>query len=454
MKYIMKTNVLTAAFLLAFSLGTIHVVNAQCTDYKWPEDGVAKAKAEESLVLLKDNRTSNPKQAVPPLNWLITNTPELNKSVYIYGAEVFDALAKAEKNAAKQAKYVDSLLLMYDLRIKNTPCGEEASIVNRKALAAYVYFINTDKAKDLLKIMDKAFEMNGNDVMDGTLVPYMQTILVNKAKFNLTDEEIINRYEKISDIISAKIKEANAAGKPTDRYKQYQQQIDDIFIKTGVKVDCDLVKKNMEPKYRANPNDIDLAKKIFAMMLSGKCTDDPLWLETGEALIKDDIKQGRKPDYAIVKNLAIKYLAQENYTKAEEFLKIAVNAAETAADKADMLVYLGSLEAKKGNKVAARDYFRQALSADSGKKEAYEKIGDLYMNSFNECAEKENMADDRKVYLIAFDYYQKAGEGKKMSQAKEAFPSKEELFLKNYQVGTATKVNCWINESTTWRTRD
>jgi hypothetical protein len=64
------------------------------------------------------------------------------------------------------------------------------------------------------------------------------------------------------------------------------------------------------------------------------------------------------------------------------------------------------------------------------------------------------VADDRKVYLAAFDYYQKAGDAKKMSIAKEQFPSKEELFLKDYKAGTSTTVDCWINESTTWRTRD
>src|SRR5690606_23938271 len=105
-------------------------------------------------------------------------------------------------------------------------------------------------------------------------------------------------------------------------------------------------------------------------------------------------------------------------------------------------------------KVAARELYRQALGAQPGRKDAFEKIGDLYMGSFEECKEEDSMADDRRVFLIAYDYYQKAGEGRKMNAAKEQFPSKEELFLKNYQVGSSTRVGCWINESTTWRSRD
>jgi tetratricopeptide (TPR) repeat protein len=444
----MKTTLWSGFMSLFLTLAVSFSASAQCgAEYKWPAD---KAKAEESLVILKDNKSSGSFQAaIPPLNWLIANAPDLNKALYIYGADVYDGLAKKETNAAKKEKYADSLMILYDLRLKNTPCGEEASIINRKALAGYIYYINSDKAKDLLKLMDDAFEKNGADIMDGTLIPYMQTIQINKIKFkNLTDEELINRYDKITEIIDTKTKKARSEGKPVDKYAKYQSDIDNIFANSGVTIDCDMVKKTLEPKYRANPNDEELAKKIFYYMLQGKCTDDPLWLETGEKVLKN------KPDFGIAKNLAIRYLSQGNVEKADELMKIAVPLAPTPQDKAETLVIMGSIKAKDGAKSAARDLFRQAISADPGNKEAYEKIGDLYMNSFEDCAAKDNMADDRKVYLVAYDYYQKAGETRKMANAKEAFPSKEELFTQNYTSGGAAKVGCWINESTTWRTRD
>ena len=58
------------------------------------------------------------------------------------------------------------------------------------------------------------------------------------------------------------------------------------------------------------------------------------------------------------------------------------------------------------------------------------------------------------MFLIAYDYYAKAGDSKKMGIAKENFPSKEEIFTENIQAGSSATVNCWINESTTVRTRD
>jgi hypothetical protein len=50
--------------------------------------------------------------------------------------------------------------------------------------------------------------------------------------------------------------------------------------------------------------------------------------------------------------------------------------------------------------------------------------------------------------------YQKAGNSTMAAKAKEQFPSKEEVFLENMQVGDPIEVGCWINESVTIQTRD
>ncbi len=443
----MNKNVLTAVLMLAIGLSAFNQVSAQCgAEYKWPAD---KAKAEESLVLLKDNRAGNPKSAIAPLNWLIANAPDLNKSLYIYGADVYEALAKSEKDAAKKAKYVDSLLIIYDLRIANTECGEKASIMNRKALAAYPYLLNSEKVKDLMKMMDETYDLNKENVMDGTLVPYMQTIYMVKMKFQgLTDDEVMDKYDNLTDIIEKKGKKAKAEGKPDAKYIKYGEDVDNIFISTGPKFDCEKVKARLEPKYNANPNDIDLAKKIFYSMLRGKCTDDPLWLKTAEQVFNET------PDFGIAKNLAIKYLAQEKYKEADEWFKKALAIAPTSGDKAEMIMYRARIEAKQGSKVTARDLGRQALTADPSTKEAYELIGDLYMNSAKDCLKEKSYAEDRLIFLAAYDMYARSGDQQKMAQAKSQFPSTSEIFEIGWKEGESKKIDwCWVGESVVIRTR-
>lgn len=445
----MKNSVLLIVVVLASILTGANSAFAQCKEWKWPEDGTLKAKAEESISLYTDYKKNGEfRKAVKPLNWLLTNTPDLNTSIYINGAEIFDELAEKEKVPARKQELADSLLMMYDLRIKY--CGEEASVTNRKSLSSFKYNINTSgKEEEVLTLFDKAFELNGNNILDGTLLPYLQATRLNKLKLKtLTDEQVLQRYDKVMDIIDAKIKKAQSEGKPIDKYKTYKDEADKILI-SMVKVDCDFVRTNLAPKFKQNPKDAGLAKKIFAFMLRDGCTDDALWLEAGEA-----IHESGERDYGLAKNLGKGYYRLENFDKAEFYFKEALEIATAPADKADVLILLGANESRKGNKPAARDMFRQAIAADGSNKEAYEKIGDLYFSSFKECAKEVSYAEDRLVYLAAYEMYARSGNQQKMAQTKGQFPSVEELFDLDWKAGESKRVGCWIGETVTLKTRD
>lgn len=421
------------------------IAQAQCREFKWPED---KDKAEEKVALYGDAMKQGQfRAAAGPFIWMLKNAPDWHVKLYIDGAEIYDNLAEKEKDPGKKQQLVDSMLMMYDLRIKN--CGDEVNVLNRKAYYAYKYNVtNKDKSVELLKLFDRVAEISGDKMSDGNLVAYMTTVQANFVlQKNLSDEQILDRYDKIMTIANQKIKSAEAAGKTKDvtKLKEYVSVIDDLLIGM-VKVDCEFVKNNLEPKFKKTPNDITLAKKIFGFMLQGKCTDDPLWLEAGEVI------HNQEKDFGLAKNLALKYLSNENYDKAELLFKEALALAKDASDKADMYLYLGNLQTKQNNKNGAREYYRQAV--DAGNKEGYEKIGDLYYGSFNDCKKNANMAEDRLVYIAAYNMYARAGASQKMAQAKSQFPSKEEIFLFNWKVGDTMRVSCWIGETVTIDTRD
>jgi tetratricopeptide (TPR) repeat protein len=445
MKKSFLSGVLTVGFLITSTVFSF----SQCKEFKWPEDGAMKAKAEEKVTLYTDYKNNKEyRKAATHLRWLLTNIPDFNTSIYINGTDIYDELAKAEKDAAQRVVYVDSLLLLYDMRAKY--CGEEGNVLNRKLFDFAKYYGNSSRAPEVLKLAEKVLELNGNSMIDETPLVHMQMLQINYLKKNITVDDVMNSFDKLNEVLDAKIKKAQSEGKKIDKFIKIKQSIEDTLIKTiGPEINCDFVKQKWSPKFKANPSDVQLAKKMFFFMLQSKCTDDPLWLEVGEA-----IHNSGEKDFGLAKNLGSRYVILEKYDKAEFFFKEALELAPTSADKADMYLNLGGLTAKKGNKVSARDFYRQALGADPNNKEAYEKIGDLYYGSFEDCAKKDNQADDRLVFLAAYDMYQRAGNSKKMAMAKEAFPSKEDIFLKNYSAGQSMKVNCWINEATTLRTRD
>ncbi|NJN41272.1 MAG: tetratricopeptide repeat protein [Flammeovirgaceae bacterium] len=158
-------------------------------------------------------------------------------------------------------------------------------------------------------------------------------------------------------------------------------------------------------------------------------------------------------DYGLAKNLALKYLSADNYDKAIPLFKEAVELAKTPSEKSEMLIYLGSIEAKRGTKSGAREIFRQAAAADPSNKEPYEKIGDLYMNSVADCSKQKSLAEDRLVYIAAYDMYLRAGNNAKMAQAKSQFPSTTEIFEQDWKEGDSKRIDCWVGETVSLKTR-
>lgn len=442
MKKKMKSSLLGIAFILLTAITGF----SQCKEVLWPEN---KEKAEESVALYGDAmKQQNWRAAVSPFQWMLKNAPKWNTKLYIDGTEIYNKLASVEKDPTKKQVLVDSLMMLYDMRVTN--CGDEVNVLNRKAIYAATYNAqNKAKTAEVLALYDKVYEISGNNVLDNNLLTYMQVIQLNAVLTkNLSDDQILERYDKLSGVIDVKIKKAQEGNKQAevDRLKATKSSVDDILIKL-VKVDCDFVKKNLEPKFKKNPNDIALAKKIFQFMTTGGCIEDPLWLQTAEVLHKDS------PDYGLAINMAKIYAKNGNVDKAESLANEAITIAPTAANKATANLFVGDLLAQKGSKTAAREAYRKAAAADPSSKDGYEKIGDLYMGSFKDCAKGSSLAEDRLVYLAAYDMYAKAGDQSKMNQARGQFPSVTELFELNWKEGETKSISCWVGETVVLKTR-
>lgn len=450
-----------------FSRVTILVLTLALGNQAWAQCkgdfGADKAATEVRLALYGDAYKSQKyHDAKAPLSWLLKNAPKVSTKIYVDGVDIYDKLATAEKDPAIKQTLIDSIMVVYDLRVQN--CGDEAQVVNRKANTYFKYYYKTkEKLAEVLALFDKAYELNGDKMMESSLDLYMKTVQLHSSfnKGSMTEDQILERYDRITAILDTKTQKALEAGKAADadKLKTIRTSVDDNLAKSPVKFTCDMVKAKLEPKFRANPTDKALAKKIFNFMLQDKCTDDPLWLETGEV-----IKDIEPKDFGLINNLAKKHLANGNTEKAEALTKEALAIAAKPEQKADALMSLGAIEAKKGNNGGARDYFFQSVQADPASKEGYLKIGDLYYNSFNDCAKRVNMAEDRLIYIASYEMYSRAAgstnEADKraasagMAKARAQFPSKEEIFVLNWKAGEAKSIKCWFSESVTLKTRD
>jgi len=429
----MKKQVFTGMFALV----TIFFATVAAAQPGWNWcDPVDKSK--EKNALFSDNvKAAEYESAKIPLDELLEGCPKLHVSLYQNGVKVYKGLADVATDESLKKEYQNKVLELYDTRIEHF--GNEDKVLNRKAFDAYKY-LKSDQPRygDLLKLYDKTFELNGNKVFDNNLVAYFDVVrryqAVNK---DLTDKDILDRYNTLTEIMETKI--ASATGSKKDRLVRNLDTVDKLLIGL-VDLNCDKVTEIFGAKL-TETKDLKLAKKIFKLMLAGKCTSNPVAVEAA-TIIGD-----HEPNAAIFKFLAQKSAGEKDYDQAITLYEKAAEITDDNLKKADIFLSVAKIKASLGQKVASRNYARKAISTDPSSSDSYKLIGDLYMNSFDDCKKGVSKVEDRAIFIAAYNMYAKAGSSTGKINAKAQFPSIDEIFSEGYKEGQALSTGCWIGES-------
>ncbi|MBB6326360.1 tetratricopeptide (TPR) repeat protein [Algoriphagus iocasae] len=409
--------------------------------WNWPSDAEQEAKARELNAAYTDYMKSEQYvEATKPLHWLLVNVPQLNESLYINGTKIYDGAAGAVSDEAQKRVYQDSVITLYEKR--GELYDNESKWIENKAYYGYQYY-KDDKEKLKVPVADfeKALEINGS--INYQLVPaYFNLVYRNFAYHKAyTGEEILNMYDELNAILDAE------AAKGSDVTSQ-KGNMEQLLVAMEL-IDCDFIENTMGPKLAADPTNEKLADQIFNYSVQYKCFSSDAFLRALE------IKDTNNPTFATSQVRAMRYLQEKDYEKAEPVLDKAMTLAENDAQRAEVKFELAKIYGAKGQKSAARAAAKEAAALDEAKsQDAWKLIGDLYMGSANDCKGGVSRAKDYSIYIAAYNAYQRAGDNTGMAQARQRFPSKEELFTESLQVGGTINTGCWIGETVTLATRD
>jgi tetratricopeptide (TPR) repeat protein len=409
--------------------------------WNWPSDAEQEAKARELNAAYTDYMKSEQYvEATKPLNWLLVNVPELNESLYINGTKIYDGAAGAVSDEAQKRVYQDSVIALYAKR--GELYDNESKWIENKAYYGYQYYkSDKDKLKGAIADFEKAMELNGTINYQLTAA-YFDLVYRNYA-YNkaYTPEQILDIHDKVQAMLA----QAEADGKDVSSQRGTLEQL----LVAMELIDCDFIENTMGPKLAADPTNEKLADQIFNYSVQYKCFSSDAFLRALE------IKDTNNPTFATSQVRAMRYLQEKDYEKAEPVLDKAMTLAENDAQRAEVKFELAKIYGAKGQKSAARAAAKEAAALDEAKsQDAWKLIGDLYMGSANDCKGGVSRAKDYSIYIAAYNAYQRAGDNTGMSQARQRFPSKEELFTESLQVGGTINTGCWIGETVTLATRD
>ena len=434
--------------------------------WNWPEN---KSEAEEKNVLYTDYlKQQNCDEAKIHLDWLIENVPGLHVSIYQNGIKIYRCLIDKEEDPIIKNELINKALILFDGRIENF--GREAYVKNRKVTFAYTFY-RSDKTQyeSLFNMFKDAFLLNGNKIGNSNLVAYMDIVRKHKlTSKSISDDEVLEIYDMISKTISFKL---SNDGKNQVRYKKYQDNLDKLLTAT-ITVDCNFVENTLGPKLielTSQPNDeiaqtdyetltpvdisysqeiVNLAKKIFQLSITGKCTSSEIALEAAKIMFTNE------KDFAVAKFIFSRELSTKNYESALEYCDAAIESAgDNNNQKSEMFLRKAQIYQVIGNKLKSRDNARKSISLNSSNSDAYKIIGNLYMSSYEDCREGKSRVQDRLLFIAAYNIFKSGGLSNQANRAREQFPSMEEIFNENLEVGESMNTGCWINETVTLNKR-
>ena len=431
----MRNSIAIILILLVFA------VSAQ-QGWNWPENkamfDVAQEKQAYYKVLMSEGKYE---QALDQLNWLYTNNPSLNPSIYIDGTKCAEEVIELIEDKERVLELKDSSLWMYDARILHF--GNEASVLDRKAYATFKYYYkNPARYPMIISAFEKAFELNGVGISDFNITPYMT---IAKYSYDrklpeMQSKKVLEIHAMLSSILDEKEKKAKD-------FTDTRNKIDALLGSLDGLISCEYIAAQLVPRLHTNPGDLNTAKKIFTYSLQAKCSGQPYFMRAAEVLI------GHEPTFGLARVLGEKWYASGEYEKASKNFDTALALSENEKNKFEALMGKAKIATKLGQKIEARDFAREALANNPEAREPYNLIGNLYFSSFADCAGEEDMVLDRATFIAAYEMYSKASNFEQMAAAREQFPSIDEMFTGNYEEGQKIKVACWINTEVTLRRR-
>lgn len=382
--------------------------------------------------------------AYKPWHWVFMNCPKSTENAYIDGIKMVSFFIESDKDPAQKNKYIDTLMMVYDQRIKYF--GKEGYILGRKGVDLYKY-----RPEDFEKVyyeLKKSVEIEGNKTEGPVIVYYFRASIAMVKSSKMDTATLVDAYDVCMTIVDFNMKK-NA--------ENQKELADWEIVKGNIELSFEpyATCKDLIPIYRkkftATPDDLELLKKITGMLDKKNCQEDALYFETTKKLY--ELEPSPEAAYLIGKLL----LKDGQYDEAIKYFKQAEGMQDTIS-LSKAYKYISQSYKSINNYSTARTYAIKAAQLNPNDGEVYLLIGDMYAESATSCGDNE--LTKKVAFWAAVDKYNKARQvdptldeiaRKRISDYSVYFPSSETVFFYNLREGDEYTVECWINEKTTVR---
>lgn len=397
-----------------------------------------------------DYKNASWKDAFAPWRWVFLNCPKSTINIYLHGEKLIEHKLETETDKTRKDKYIDTLMMMYDSRIKYF--GKEGYVLGKKGVD--LYKLRPSSYQEAYEILKKSVELEGNETNGPTLIYYFRAAEKMVKAEKIEKAVLVDIYDQTSEIIDYNIKKSEAANKPK-KVTNWENIRGNIELSFEPYATCEDLISIYTIKFEAAPNDVDLLKKITKILDKKDCTDSELFFKATENL------HNAEPTARSAELMGKMYIQREQYTEATKYLQQAIDLYEDDNDRADVHFFIANVYFETKDYSKARNHCYETLKVRPNEGKVYILIGDMYQATAKDCGD--NDLTTRVAYWAAVDKYVKAKSvdpsvadiaKSRINTFSQYFPATETIFFYDLKKGDTYQVGCWINESTTVRTSD
>lgn len=259
----MKKIKLISGLLFIISIYTSYPQDARIyLDPKYGSDSISRIECAANLSMMSEFMKLNQfDYALPSWRKVFDECPASSRNIYLYGVKIYRSEIENEHDPEHRKGLIDTLLLIYDRRIKHF--GQEGLVTGRKGIDILKY--RPEAIQEAYDCFEKSVSLSGKESEEAVLINYMQTSVHLFRNEKIAEQELIDNYHVISDILNRRI------GSGKTQSEDALLKVRTIFSESGAdEIDAEskaLAAYNLAVQ-SAKKNDLAMARK-YALEAAG-----------------------------------------------------------------------------------------------------------------------------------------------------------------------------------------
>jgi len=378
-------------------------------------------------------------------SWLIlfNDFPANSEKLYVDGAMMYRHFIEQTPEEQARIAKVDSLMLIYDQRMAHF--GGEGNVLGRKGSDLLKYRSEEqEQVEAAYGMLKESLEIQGSKSREPILCNYLAASLLLHQEGVIDKPQVLEDYFMVTGLLDQQ--EGSSS-----RLERTRVSLEERILEEDI-LSCEGLDLHFGPQLEQNSGDAALLQKIMDVYTPAGCIKSAVYTAASEKMYEAN------PSSELAHQLAMYFIGKNNLDKASFYLEQALLDEELSSEtRAEWCYKLSVVYLGKGDHCDAISYARESTVHKDDYGKAYMALGDAFIACRKQL---EDEFQQQCAYWAAADMYQAAARldpslaeesRQKLEICAAHYPSSEDIFFQDLQVGKSFELGGCIQEHTTVR---